>query len=287
MSAQDQTPKEALHFFYEKEGEILKGDGRLFQHMFGATLIEEIYSHPGDLKTLSTQQTAKECNLDRLFSQSYFAHVKNKRSVYLKQCPIQEAGWNLHANQLFPKGSCVAEYVGALRDPTQGSSYAFGPYDASNFRGMGAFIADGFPNVIPIFLFEKRGVPLRIAFIATEDIPPNEPICFNYGLHHSVKGSLHIEFREQAMLAYFQKWKLSSLILEVKKLLEQERVALNFNGAYDHKGTLKLEDIICKLQYLFQTKSAQELAIQAGVLTQDEIASSLSDVLFKKNVLLV
>lgn len=277
-------------FYFEENGIMQEGSDELFYNLTKAYLTAEIFATQEDLlvqwqEGLSLQPSTREKVYDKMFSSGYFAYCKKAPRVYLKKADVSgiDAGYNLHAYEKILKGSVVAEYTGRQVSPGQkdGSSYLFGPINAQSQRGLAAMIADGFPNVFPVWLYRKRGMPVRIIFVALEDILPGDVLCFNYGPNHSVKLLPHGEFRKESMAAFFKNNSLQSLAKEAMKLLEEHPAELGW------KKTLRLEACASRLQYLFQTPSTLKGLLQEKIVEKQEVICLFKDYRIRRELLLL
>lgn len=171
----------------------------------------------------------------------------------------------LHAEETIQKGSVITEYLGAWEPGVKtASSYRFGPINSRYHRNFGAMVEDGFPNVIPFYLYDVRGLPLRIVLVAAEEISQGDLLTYNYGPKHSVKLQTHTEYRLEEMGAFFRKFPLKSCLERIKAQHGQKRSALGW------KGSLELENAIAKVQYLYQTPSAAlHLLLERKIATKE------------------
>lgn len=157
--------------------------------------------------------------------------------------------YSLIADEKIEKNRIITEYLGQWNPNLPHSPYRFGPIESLHYRNFGAMIDDGFPNALPIYLYDVNNLPLRIIFVAIDDIMPGEPICFHYGMRHSVKLGAHVELRQEALISWVGSDTLDSHISRAK----------------EDEGAL------AKLQYLMQTPTALDLAIKAGLLDRNTL----------------
>lgn len=167
-------------------------------------------------------------------------------------------GYSLYAGEPLKKGTVVTEYLGEWSPSSKGSPYRFGPIDALNFRNYAAFAEDGFPNLEAFYLYGLDKAPLRILFVALEDIAPGELLTINYGLNHSIKTIERVEYGLEAMRAFFTQNPLEELVKKIRWAMPQNRIKLGW------EETLAFENRVAKLQYLFHTPSAFSQLFSAG-----------------------
>ncbi len=195
------------------------------------------------------------------------AFLLPRYEAYLKKAPKLlirgESSFSLHAEERIEKGSVVVEYLGAWEPHSKTpSSYRFGPINGLNFRNFAAMAEDGFPNMAPFYLYGVGDLPLRVIFVALEEISEGEMLTFNYGPKHSVKLQEHAEYRFSQMAAFFDEHPLPLSLAKIKELHGQKRSALGF------EKSLELENFTAKVQYLYQTPSAL-----LALLLQDRLSA--------------
>jgi len=182
---------------------------------------------------------------------------------YLKHPPRlrvgkSATGYSLYADEPLKKGTLVTEYLGEWSTTSKGSPYRFGSIDALNFRNYAAFAEDGFPNLEAFYLYGVDKAPLRILFVALEDLAPGELLTINYGLNHSIKTIERVEYGLEAMSDFFTQNPLQELVKKIRWAMPQNRITLGW------EETLAFENRVAKLQYLFHTPSAFDKLFSAG-----------------------
>lgn len=172
-------------------------------------------------------------------------------------------GHTLHTKELIQKGSIVVEYLGEWNPPHR-SPYRFGPIDALYYRNWGAMIDDSFPNLAPCYLYGVGGLPLRIVFLALEDIEAGSVLTFNYGMRHGVKLSLHEELRMEPLISFLETHSFKELTEEWKGLRKRNRSELK-------ELNVDFENLTAKIQYLFQTPTTLARVLDQGLLDIREL----------------
>lgn len=164
---------------------------------------------------------------------------------------LKVEGGALYAGESIAKGRVVVEYLGAWEPGSKTpSSYRFGPINGQHYRNFAGMAEDGFPNMTPFYLYGVRELPLRVVFVALEEIAEGDILTFNYGPNHSVKLQEHLEYRLDQMVSFFSQISIASCLEKIKELHCQRRSALGWERC------LELENLVAKVQYLYQTPSA-------------------------------
>lgn len=235
-------------FYYQDASGIHVGSAELFKELTGAEWTETMHLSPEAVWEERPQHVERE--LMHFLLPSYQAYRKKHPPV----CLNLGEGKGRHsvcAREPIPKGSVAVEYLGLwVGNRKTHSSYKWGPIDGAELRNYGGIVEDGFPNVGAFHLYEKEGIPLRVLFVALEDIPAGDMLTVNYGMNHSVKVFARKEYRLEQMLAFFQTHPIETCIKRIKELRSKSPRELGL------KKTLELENLAAKLRYLFQTPSA-------------------------------
>jgi hypothetical protein len=169
-------------------------------------------------------------------------------------------GYSLYADEPLKKGTVVTEYLGEWSTSSKGSPYRFGNY--------AAFAEDGFPNLEAFYLYGVDNVPLRILFVALEDLAPGQLLTINYGLNHSIKTIERVEYGLEAMYDFFTQNPLQELVQKIRWAMPQNRMDLGW------EEVLAFENRVAKLQYLFHTPSAFSYLFFLG---RDDLVTSTLD----------
>lgn len=192
----------------------------------------------------------------------YRAYLENPPKLAI----VGEGNLSLHAEEPIKRGSVVVEYLGNWEPGSKtASSYRFGPINGLHFRNFAAMAEDGFPNLVPFYLYGVGGLPLRVVFVALEDMEKGEALTFNYGPNHSVKFVERLEYRLDEMIRFFENYRLRDCLEAIRTTHIQKRSALGYDKS------LELENLVAKVQYLFQTPSALLLLLERGVLDTAEV----------------
>lgn len=252
------TGKKPL-FYYEKDGLLIEGSKELFYSLTNAHFLSE-------MRITSPLQKAPQNQNDKQIMPYviplYKEYCKSPPLLCIKEKSLKH--FAIHAHEDLQKGQVIVEYLGELSEkPKKLSSYRFGPIDAEHHRNLASLIEDGFPNAAAFYLYDVENVPLRVVFIALENIKAGEMILINYGIYHSVKTEYHEEYRYKEMKEFFTKSSLSDLVQKIKRESFAKRSHLN----------LELESLIAKVQYLFQSPTALIHLILDKVLKVEEVFS--------------
>lgn len=215
-----------------------------FESKTGAVWIDEMIVS-NDAAHYPVNPSVQERKLSNQFEPHYAAYKEPKLALRGEK----RYHYSLIADEKIEKNRIITEYLGQWNPNLPHSPYRFGPIESLHYRNYGAMIDDGFPNALPIYLYEVNNLPLRIIFVAIEDIERGEPICFHYGMRHSVKLNGHIEMRKEALISWM---KSDTFDNHIKKAKEDE-------GA------------LAKLQYLMQTPTALDLAIKRCLVDQNTL----------------
>lgn len=197
----------------------------------------------------------------------------------------QERACGLFALDPLQPGSIIGYYAGEMHMMINGEDlygkepdveYLFSgqiPVDAKTYRSPAAMANDGFPNaIITPLAFDQRGVgglPYQLALVALEPIAAGEEICIDYSDTHEIKKGGHIELRKEAILQFFAKSSLDSLI-------ESIRSSLSLKSELD---SMAVVDFAAKMMYVKQTEGTYELLrAEAGL---DDADLDRLELLFK------
>ncbi|MCP5470283.1 MAG: hypothetical protein H7A36_07270 [Chlamydiales bacterium] len=235
-----------------------------FFDLTGAEWITQMRVAEGaDIFTPFSHCRAESELMDLLLS-PYFSYLKRSPKLYLRPGP-SPGQHSVHAAVDIPKGEVVTEYLGEWSHlPALSSSYQWGPINGLHFRNFGGMVEDGFPNLGAFHLYHVRGIPLRVIFVALEDIAQDDMLTIHYGMNHSVKIYFHQEYRLEAMSHFFSASPLEKCVKRIQELKNRGPKELGW------KKTLELEDLTCKVRYLFQTPSALMHLLDRKVITRKE-----------------
>jgi len=236
-----------MDFYYQVANEIKQGSAADFYSLTGARWIDCI-------QAVSDNYIPVISHIDREFNSFLFpiynAYKKRGPKLYLRPGPSKGCH-SVHALEPIAKGSIVCEYVGEWVGTTNTfSNYRWGPIDAINLRNCSSIIEDGFPNLGAYHLYHVDQIPLRILFIALEEIPADTILTINYGMNHSVKIYEHTEYRIDNMYAFFERNPIKKVLKRINELRYKMPRELGW------KRCLELDNLTTKLRYLFQTPSA-------------------------------
>jgi len=253
-----------MTFCYRNENELQIGSKELFFQLTGAEWIDEMKVFSTALDSIRPS-CKEEIELMHLVMPLYNAYRKNPAKLYVHQGSSQ-ASHAIHARENICKGTVVSEYLGEWsQNSTISSSYRWGPINASLYRNYSALIEDGFPNIGAFYLYNIRNIPLRVVFVALEDIAADDIITIHYGMNHSVKTSYHTEYRLKQMVDFFCKYPLPKVVQEIKTQRSKTPKMLGL------KKSLALENFTTKLRYIYQTPSALMHLVKEKAVTIDEV----------------
>lgn len=237
-----------------------------FKLLTGADWLQEmkVEGEPGLFDRALSQE---DRDLMHFLRPLYGAYKKSPPKLYLN--PGAGIGQHaVHSSEFIPCGSIVTEYLGLWNAQNRaGSSYRWGPIDGTSYRNFGPMVEDGFPNLCAFHLLDTEGLPLRIVFVALDDILPDEVLTINYGMSHSVKVHDHIEYRYPEMAAFFSENSPLSIAQKIRSMQSTPRIGLSW------EQNMELESCIAKLQYLYQTPSAMEALLSNEVIDLQEAFS--------------
>jgi hypothetical protein len=244
-------------FFQPNTQTLTPGSPELFKKLTGATWINAM--RPGS-DILPIPPIPSELELMRFLKPAYARYLVKAPLLSLHQT---QTGYSVYTQEPIKRGCIVTEYLGQWSQESNKrfSSYRWGPIDALEYRNCGGMVEDGFPNIAAFHLYGIQELPLRILFVALEDIPANEMLVINYGMSHSVKINYHREYRLTSMIDYFFHHSLE----DVFKSISGKRTDMDWNQNLD------LENRIAKVQYLYQTPSALMQLLLKNVLSPIEV----------------
>lgn len=245
-------------FLYQVQNQIFTGSPEHFFAMTGAEWIDEIKISPHEVLNADYPSKKEEILMDFILP-LYRSYQQLPPKLFIRQ-GTGPGRHTLHALEAIPKGAGIVEYLGEWTSSTTGSSYRFGPIDGARYRNYGAMADDGFPNMGTFYLYGVDEIPLRVFFIALEDIAAGDMLTINYGLSHSVKTLEHEEYRLDAMRQFFLNNPLDHCLNNMRNLLSEPLPKW--------ETILKLENLTAKVQYLYQTPSALEQLLFHNVLNK-------------------
>ncbi|MCB1112950.1 MAG: hypothetical protein H7A37_05015 [Chlamydiales bacterium] len=235
-----------------------------FKEITGADWVAEMKLPTECILSKMHPSNNAERDLAHLLIPVYNAYHKAPSKVYIRE-GVCKGRHSVHALETIPKGTIVTEYLGEWSPSNIGpSSYRWGPIDGLYFRNYGGMVEDGFPNTGAFYLYNINGVPLRVLFVALEDIHANHIVTVHYGMNHSVKVFYHDEYRLEEMSQFFHANPLEKIVKRIKQLRIKSPKELGL------KNSLELESLTVKLRYLFQTPSALLHLILKGVIRSEE-----------------
>jgi len=211
------------------------------------------------------QPSLTDWELMRFLRPFYNIYLKRPPKLYIKENTTQGCH-SLHAFEPIPKGSIATEYLGEWApESTIHSSYRWGPIDGLHHRNFGGMAEDSFPNMGAFYLYQTKDLPLRVVFIALEDIGAGEMLTVNYGMNHSVKVNYHDEYALDRLLNFFSTHPLKKCIERIEQLHTKKRTELGW------AKTLELENLTAKIQYIYQTPSTLSLLIKEKIISYEEV----------------
>lgn len=236
-----------MTFLYQNSDGFQVGEKDLFFKLTGATLIHEMISLAPLIPSKSSQE---ERELMVFLIPLYRAFLKNPPKLFIR-LGSGPGRHSVHAYEKIEKGRVACEYLGEfLPDSSSPSSYRWGAIDGLKYRNMSGLIEDGFPNVAAFHLYDVDNLPIRVIFVALEEILPGTMITVNYGMNHSVKLFTHIEYQKQSLKSFFLRNPLNRIVLKIKELRGRTPRELGW------KRSLELENLVAKLRYLYHTPKA-------------------------------
>jgi hypothetical protein len=237
---------------------------KYFHKITGAEWIDEMQLSPISY-TQDYTPSENDWELMRYLRPMYKAYLKNMPPLFIQE-GVSAGRHSLHALEPIRKGTVVTEYLGEWNPAsTAPSSYRWGPIDGLYYRNFGGMVDDGFPNLGAFHLYNIEGLPLRILFVALEDIAAGEMLTINYGMKHSVKTLYHAEYASVRMHQFFAANKIEKCIHRIQELLPRKRSELGWARC------VELEGLTTKLQYLYNTPSALINLLQQRILPSADV----------------
>ncbi|GAB4189152.1 MAG: hypothetical protein Tsb0015_09710 [Simkaniaceae bacterium] len=253
----------AVFAFKDSDGVLHQGTADHFSQMTGAGWTDKMILSSKEMPIF--HPSTREWELMRFLRPLYQVYRKNPPKLYIQQ-GTAKGKHALFAAQPIKKGAIVVEYLGEWAPENKiPSSYRFGPIDAKRFRNLAALAEDGFPNLAAFYLYQTDGLPMRIVYLALEDIPEGKILTVNYGLRHSVKIHWHAEYREKELVYFFQKQPFAKYVLRIWELLPKKTSELSWTKI------LELENLTAKFQYLFSTPSSLAKLLFLKILSAEEV----------------
>jgi hypothetical protein len=247
-------------FYFENAEAIQLGSKEQFEQITGAQWIDEIRISPFADQGNYTLRSTSDFQLMQLALPFYHFYKKNPPKLCIR-LGLSKGGNSLISLESIGRGSVVAEYLGEwLPNSNVKSSYRWGPIDALYYRNCSSIVEDGFPNLGAFHLYGVGGIPLRIVFVALEEIKVGEMLTIHYGMNHSVKTSYHIEYNLEKMNDYFSKNPLDKIVKRIRDLRVKSPKELGW------KRTIELEGLVAKLRYLYQTPGALATLLFEGII---------------------
>ncbi len=262
-------------FYYRDETGLHVGTPEMFHEMTGAIWVEEMRINDSAAMQEIKPPHKSDAEWMQLIKPLYHAFRKRPPKLYLQK-GTGPGRHSVHALEPIRKGTIVAEYLGEWSEESKShSSYRWGPVDGHLYRNYGGMIEDGFPNLAPFHLYNVAGVPLRIVFLALDDVLQGEMLTVHYGMNHSVKLYYHDEYRLDKMCAFLSQNPLEQVAKKIKELRRENPLQLGW------KKSLELENLTAKIRYLFQTPSALMLALLKHAIQPKETFKLLQDAEFR------
>ncbi|MCB1135445.1 MAG: SET domain-containing protein, partial [Chlamydiia bacterium] len=250
-------------FYYDDGSGVSLGDANLLYELTGAHWADRVSVADGVTMPQSYPCSQVDMELTHQCLPSYRGYKKRAPRLYIR-CGEHRGRHAVCALDAIPKGTIVTEYLGQwVGSADIRSNYRWGPIDGLHMRNYGGMVEDGFPNVAAIYLYNIDDIPLRIVFVAVEEIAAGEMVTVHYGMNHSVKILCHEEYRLQAMVRFFSANPLDKMVTRI--------VALRGMTASEKrwKHCLELENLVVKLRYLFQTPGALMRLMLDGVIAPE------------------
>ena len=267
-------------YFQDQEGAVQMGSKQMFQEMTDSEWTDQVL-YPNNLENRICENNKviaphiNDRQIMRLVLPFYRIFKKNPPKLFIK-IGDAKGRHSVHALEKIEKGSVVVEYVGEwIYPPSRPSSYRFGPIDALFYRNYSGIVEDGFPNIAAFHLYDIDGIPLRVIFIALEEINVGEMLTINYGMNHFVKVYYHTEYNLEKMCVFFSNYPLRKIGDRIKDLRRKAPIDLGW------KRTLELEALVAKLRYIFQTPAAMLLLLSKGILKAEEVFQYFDEAEFR------
>lgn len=260
--------------FQDNEGVLQEAPIAFFQQITGVQWTDDIIVSEHSLHSPFTISSTDR-QLMELLLPKYREFKKSPPSLFIR-LGAGPGRHSVHALKKIPKGSVVLEYKGEWTPLAKKSSpYRWGPIDALNYRNYGGLVEDGFPNVGAFHLYDVEGIPLRILFIALEDIEAEEILTINYGMNHSVKMSYHHEYRLDQMTSFFSDNSIEQIYNHIHAL----KVFSPLELVWDR--TIELENLTTKIRYLYHTPGALFLLLNKKILQKSDVFQFFNEAEFR------
>jgi hypothetical protein len=262
-------------FYYQETGNVRLGSGEVFRMLTGAEWTEEMRGEANEDEAVRFVPGRADSEWMRFLIPLYKAYKKNPPKLCIHQGPCK-GRHSVHALEPIGKGTVVVEYLGEwAAGSLEHSGYRFGPIEAKRFRNGGGMVEDGFPNLGAFHLYGIGNFPLRVIFVALEDIPAGEIVTIHYGMNHSVKTQYHTEYRIEQLERFFSRNPLEKIVKRIKELRMRTPAELGWGRS------LELENLTAKLRYLYQTPSALMHLLLKQILTEDQVFSIFGQAEFR------
>lgn len=235
--------------YRDSQGERL-GDGSLFEKATGARWLQEMAVSSDEELQIPVKVTGEEYTLQRFLLPEYALYKRRPPSLLL--CREEANGeHSLRAAEKIDRGRVIVEYLGEW-DPhyKNRSSYRWGPIDGKRCRNLAAMAEDAFPSASALTLYHFDHIPIRVLFVALEEIDKEGMIALHYGMNHSVKLQYHSEYRSEEMKRFFRKNSLNKIVGRIDQLSGRSTRELGW------KRFIELENLTVKLRYIYQTPTA-------------------------------
>lgn len=243
-------------------------DRALFLEATGAEWLEEMAVSSDEELNIPVKVPREELPLQRFLLSEY--NVYRKRPPPLLLCREEANGeHSLRAGESIGKGRVIAEYLGEW-DPhyKSRSPYRWGPIDGKRCRNLAPMAEDAFPTASAFTLYHFDRIPVRVLFVALEEVEGEEMIALHYGMNHSVKLHYRCEYRGEEMLRFFRRNPLEKIVGRIDQLSNKTPRELGWSRY------LELENLTVKLRYIYQTPTALLKLLLEGVV-EAEFALSL------------
>ncbi len=240
--------------FFQNSAGTREGTPADFLELTGAQWITQMRGSPSSDEK-SYQRSRSDTETQSVLREAYGEFLSAPPPLVIRE----GAGRGQHvlcAFETIEKGKIVTEYLGEwLPNDTVGSAYRWGPIEGKAYRNCGAMIEDGFPNVVALYLYNVNGFPLRVVFVAIEEIAAGDLLAVNYGMSHSVKLGPHTEYRADALIRHFEGFDWEREMATLRLRAAESRIHWTWSTLIETEGA------ITKVQYLFHTPSSLKLFI--------------------------
>lgn len=257
-------------FYYQNFEGIHPGSPEIFTKLTGAEWADEMQFPDGKENITISPPGKSDYEMLRFLVPAYAAYRKKRPKLYIRP---GRGGHSVHAYEHIAKGTIVTEYLGEWKAGASAktSGYRWGAIDGLRIRNLGGMVEDGFPNLVAFHIYNIDDVPLRVIFVAVEDIHEGSMVAIDYGMNHSVKLQYHDEYRSEEMISFFMRNPLKKIFFRIKELQSRPVRELGWGR------TLELESLTAKVRYLFQTPSALLLLLLKKTLCSEDILKHYGD----------